>query len=124
MTSAKCSPEDIDAIVPFGSSIPAIDAAERDAIHANLGDRASDIPLICTIPYTGNCTAGNGAIGLCVAAAAISEQKLPARLHAGTPDGLNASAADAMDATLKRVLVMSASQGGQNTAVVLGSAES
>ncbi|MDG2424009.1 MAG: beta-ketoacyl synthase N-terminal-like domain-containing protein [Phycisphaerales bacterium] len=124
LTSAKCSPEDIDAIVPFGSSIPAIDAAERDAIHANLGDRASDIPLICTIPYTGNCTAGNGAIGLCVAAAAISEQKLPARLHAGTPDGLNASAADAMNAKLKRVLVMSASQGGQNTAVVLGSAES
>ncbi|MEE2907600.1 MAG: beta-ketoacyl synthase N-terminal-like domain-containing protein [Planctomycetota bacterium] len=124
LASADCTPGDIDVIVPFGSSIPAIDAAERDAFHATLGDRASEIPLICTIPFTGNCTAGNGAIGLCVAAAAISEQALPARLNAGAPDGLNASAADAVSHPMKRVLVTSASQGGQNTAVILGRAES
>ena len=120
MHSAKCTPGDIDAIVPFGSSMPAIDAGERDALHTTLGDRASQIPAICTIPYTGNCTAGNGAIGLCVATAALCEQTLPARLHGGTAEGIDAGPSDSMSHDMERILVTSCSQGGQNTAVILG----
>ena len=77
MHSAKCTAEDIDAIVPFGSSMPVIDAGERDALHQTLGEHASRIPAICTIPYTGNCTAGNGAIGLCVATVAALRADAP-----------------------------------------------
>ena len=120
MHSAKCTAEDIDAIVPFGSSMPVIDAGERDALHQTLGERASRIPAICTIPYTGNCTAGNGAIGLCVATAALCEQMLPARLHAGTAEGIDAGPCEAKSHDMERVLVTSCSQGGQNTAVILG----
>ncbi|MBG81399.1 MAG: hypothetical protein CMJ39_11925 [Phycisphaerae bacterium] len=122
MQSAGCTPDDLDAIIPLGSGIPAIDAAEREAMQNILGDRAGSIPIICTIPYTGNCTAGNGAIGLCVAAAALSKQQLPARLNGGSPDGLQAGTAPATDASLNRIMVTSASQGGQNTAVILGRA--
>ncbi|MCH2134012.1 MAG: hypothetical protein MK116_09715 [Phycisphaerales bacterium] len=124
LASAGCTAADIDAIVPLGSSIPAIDAAEQEAMHTVFGDRASSLPLVCTIPYTGNCTAGNGAIGLCVAAAALGHQRLPARLNAGTPESVEAGVAPATDADLGRIMVISASQGGQNTAVILGRADS
>ena len=120
MQAAGCGPTEIDAIVPFGSGIPAIDAAEREAIHAVFGEHATGIPLVCTVPFTGNCTAGNGAIGLCVAAAALDEQRLPARLNAGSTGDLHAGTAESTEASLRRILVTSASQGGQNTAVVLG----
>tara|TARA_B100002051_G_scaffold247467_1_gene256553 strand:- start:908 stop:2224 length:1317 start_codon:yes stop_codon:yes gene_type:complete len=123
MHSAGCTPDDIDAIVPFGSSMPVIDAGERDALHATLGDRVSSIPSICTIPYTGNCTAGNGAIGLCVATAALCEQTLPARLSAGTSEGVDAGPCESRSHDMRRILVTSCSQGGQNTAVILGRAE-
>ena len=100
--------------------MPVIDAGERDALHQTLGEHASRIPAICTIPYTGNCTAGNGAIGLCVATAALCEQMLPARLHAGTAEGIDAGPCEAKSHDMERVLVTSCSQGGQNTAVILG----
>ena len=124
LDSADCGPDGIDAIVPFGSSLPAIDAGEREALHATFGDRTASIPTICTIPYTGNCTAGNGAIGLCVATAALDAQTLPARLHPGTAVGLDAGACEARAHELNRILITSCSQGGQNTAVVLGRARS
>ena len=124
MHSAKCTSDQIDAIVPFGSSMPVIDAGEREALHATLGDRAANIPSICTIPYTGNCTAGNGAIGLCIATAALCEQTLPARLSAGPAEGIEAGPCESRSHDMQRILVTSCSQGGQNTAVILGRAQS
>ncbi|MHC4989440.1 MAG: beta-ketoacyl-[acyl-carrier-protein] synthase family protein [Planctomycetota bacterium] len=116
---AGVTPDDIDCIVPFGASIPHVDRLEAAAIRRVLGDRAADVPLILTVPFTGNCAAGHGAIGLCVAARAICEQRLPARLGTTDADTLDANAAPARDATLNTVLVLTPSQGGQNAAVVL-----
>jgi 3-oxoacyl-[acyl-carrier-protein] synthase II len=109
----------IHAIVPFGSSIPSVDQAEASAIKAIFGDRAARIPLVTTVPNVGNCNAGNGGVDLCVAARCLIEQKLPARLHTQGADGLDADACPAREARLDHVLVLSASQGGQNAAVVL-----
>ena len=114
----------IDAIVPFGSSIPSVDEAEALAIGSVFGDRASSIPLVTTVPNVGNCNAGNGAIGLCVAAKCLTEQMLPARLNSAGRDGLDAAACAARPAELTHVLVISTSQGGQNTAVILARTDS
>ncbi len=116
---AALTPGDIDAIVPFGSAIPSIDAAEATAIRRVFGDRAASIPLVTTVPAIGNCAAGNGAIGLSVAAKALRAQRLPARLHTSAAEGLDANAAPARDADLGHILVLTTSQGGQNAAVVL-----
>ncbi|MHC5022547.1 MAG: beta-ketoacyl-[acyl-carrier-protein] synthase family protein, partial [Planctomycetota bacterium] len=121
---AGIGPADVDAIAPFGSAVPVFDAAEASAIRRVFGDRAAAIPLITTVPYTGNCCAGNGAVALGVAAKCLRGQRLPARLNAGSAAGLQADAAPSSEAALDHVLVVSPSQGGQNTAVVLKRFES
>jgi 3-oxoacyl-[acyl-carrier-protein] synthase II len=111
---------EVDAIAPFGSSIPHVDEAEASAIRAVLGARAATVPVITTIPNVGNCNAGNTAVALSVAARALREQRLPARLGgAGSSRGLNAGAAPSTAAPLRNVLVFTMSQGGQNAAAVL-----
>lgn len=121
LESAGIDSSGVDAIVPFGCGIPTIDAAEAEAIRTVFGDRASDIELVLTVPFTGNCNAGNGTIQLAVACRCLQTQSLPARLNTGTLAGdLKAGPCDARDTALRTVLVLSASQGGQNTAVLLG----
>ncbi len=96
-----------------------VDAAEGAAIRSVFGDRAASIPLITTIPNAGNCAAGAGAVALCVAAKALKEQKLPARLNTAGAEGLDADACPARDAELNHLLITTTSQGGQNAAIVL-----
>jgi 3-oxoacyl-[acyl-carrier-protein] synthase II len=119
LDQAKLAPADMDAIVPFGSSIPSVDAAEASAIRAVFGERAASVPIITTVPNIGNCAAGNGAVGVCVAARCLREQKLPARLHTTGAEGLDANACPSRDAALDRILIVTTSQGGQNAAIVL-----
>ncbi|MDY7108696.1 MAG: beta-ketoacyl synthase N-terminal-like domain-containing protein [Planctomycetota bacterium] len=119
LDQAKLTAADIDAIVPFGSSIPSVDAAEAAAIRAVFGERASAVPIITTVPNAGNCAAGNGAVGACIAARCLREQKLPARLNTTGADGLEANACPSRETALERILIVTTSQGGQNAAIVL-----
>jgi 3-oxoacyl-[acyl-carrier-protein] synthase II len=119
LADAAIEPADVDAIVPFASSIPSVDAAERAAIIRVFGPRASEIPIVTTVPNVGNCNAGNSAVALCVGAKCLREQRLPARLHTSGAEGLDADAAPSRTAELRNVLVFTSSQGGQNAAVVL-----
>ena len=123
LSQAGLDADAIDAVVPFGSSIPAIDAVEGTALTSVFGVRAASIPLVTTVPNVGNCAAGNGAIGLAVAATCLREQKLPARLNTTGAVGLDANVTPARDAALKHMLVLATSQGGQNVAVVLSHAD-
>lgn len=119
LANAKVGADDVDAIVPLGSSIPATDAAESAAIRACFGARAAEVPIVTTVPFVGNCSAGNGGVALCVAARCVEKQHLPARLNTTGAHGLDADARPAVDADLDTVLVMTTSQGGQNAAVIL-----
>ena len=116
---ANLSPNDIDAVVPFGSGVPNNDAAEIHALRAVFGERAAEVPIVTTIPFTGNCAAGNGAVAMSVGAMCLKQQKLPARLNSVETSGLNAAAGPATDAPLRSVMVSTTSQGGQNVVVVL-----
>lgn len=119
IAQAGIAPEQIDAIAPFASGIPNSDRAEARAIHDVFGERAGDIPIIATVPFVGNCNAGNAAVVASIAAKSVYEQHLPARLNSSDCNGLNAAAAPAREATLEHVLVSTTSQGGQNAAMVL-----
>lgn len=122
MREAGVGPGEIDAVVPQALGVPDYDGPEALALRAVLGKRLDEIPAITLCPAIGDCSAGHGALQLGVAALALAHQRVPARLHAGRPVGLNAGAAGASSTKLRRVLVCSSSQGGQNAAVVLGRA--
>ncbi len=119
LAAAKVKPDEVDAIAPFGSSIPHIDRAEAAAIKRVFGNRAATIPLITTIPNVGNCCAGASAIPVAIAAKALKTQTLPARLHTTNAAGLNANASKSGPAQLRHILVMATGLGGQNAALVL-----
>ena len=120
MIEAECSPEDIDLIVPFGSGISKIDAVELEGLASIFGEKLQGIPTIITIPYTGNCMAGNGAICIGIAAKAIKEQMVPARLGSEKTNGIDASKSEALKTSINRVLVVTPSEGGQCVAIILG----
>ena len=119
LNDAEMTADEIDAVVPFGSGIAAMDKADRTAMASVFGPRVADIPLVLPIPYVGNCGAGAGAISLSVAARCLQEQRLPARINAEGVEGLNANATAATDASLRAMLVFTTSLGGHNAAVIL-----
>ena len=112
--------EQIDVIVPMGSGVPELDKAEIGAFRAVFGARLASIPMLTVQPSAGNCVAGAGGLQLTAATLALRNQRLPARLNAGTPvAGLLAGAAPSREAKLQYALLCSGSLGGQNAAVVL-----
>jgi hypothetical protein len=64
--------------------------------------------------------AGNGAICIGVAAKAIKEQTVPARLGSDKTTGINAEKCDSKETQINNVLVVTPSEGGQCVAIILG----
>jgi 3-oxoacyl-[acyl-carrier-protein] synthase II len=117
---AGIGPGQVDAIVPLASGVASMDAPEAGALRAIFGERVREIPLVTLSPYVGNCMAGIGGMQAAVAARCLYEQRLPARLHRGSPGGgLQAGAAPSRGASMTHVLVCTGSLGGQNAALVL-----
>lgn len=121
LEQAKVAASEIDAIVPMALGNPGSDAAEAGALRRVFGARLKEIPLVTLSPQLGGCVSGTGAIQAAVGALCVRHQRLPARLHAGSVAAdLQAGAAPAREARLRRVLVCSGSQHGQHAAMVLG----
>lgn len=114
---------EIDAVVPQASGHAPTDRAEMAALRAVLGARASSVPLVTLTPALGELVAGRGGVQAGVGALCLREQRLPARVHAGRPEGgALAGAEPSRPAALRRVLVCTSSMGGSNAALVLGAA--
>jgi len=122
LEDARADIDSIDAIVPFGTGVPALDSAERQGIARIFGPRTRSIPIVTITPSIGNLGAGAGAVAACVAVECLRRQVLPARLNAQGVADLDANAVPARSAALNRVLVVLPSFGGQNGAIVLGKA--
>ncbi|MCW5768539.1 MAG: hypothetical protein KIT19_07630 [Phycisphaeraceae bacterium] len=121
LDSARCTPEEIDAIFPLAACVPWMDRAEGEALREVFGDRLASIELATLSPQLGQNLAGDGAVRVGIAAMCIEQQLLPARLHSGKASvGLHAGPAPARAAQLRKVLVCTSSNGGQNAALVLG----
>ncbi|CAN5687823.1 beta-ketoacyl-ACP synthase II [soil metagenome] len=120
LQDAGLAPGDIDAAVVLGSGSPAMDLGEAGALAAVFGAGVRDLPLVTIGPNIGNCMAAVGGLMACVGALVMREQRLPARLNAGTPVlGLRAGAASQVAADIEHLLVATSSLGGQNAALVL-----
>ncbi|HHN78062.1 MAG TPA: hypothetical protein ENK11_05230 [Phycisphaerales bacterium] len=120
MDDAGVGPGEIDAIVPGAMGVPAVDRGEQNALAAVFGDRLGEIETITITPAIGMTAAGHGSLLAAAGALAISRQRLPARVHGGTPAGpMRAGAVPARDADLRTVLVCTPSLGGQVGALVL-----
>lgn len=123
IADAGLTPDEIDAVFPQATGVPAMDGPEGLALAAVFGDRLGEIPAIPISPYVGDTMAAAGAMQAIVAAKSLEAQQIPARLHAGTPAGSVCAAASPSESReLRAVLVCSASLAGQCAAVVLGRA--
>lgn len=121
LRDAKLTPDAIDLILPVGSGFAECDAAEANALRAVFGDRLSQIPVISSKTYIGNCGAGAGGIDIVIAAKALHEQTIPPVINCDDPlSGLNAATSPARSATLRNVLTINTSLGGQNAALIVG----
>lgn len=124
LRDAKIGPDDIDAIVPAAMCVSTLDRAELGGLERVFGARLPEIPLVTLTPFVGQLFSGAGAIAMAVGAKAVSEQRLPARLHGGRPDArAGAGASESVDAELMNVLVCTGSLSGQAAAVVLRRAD-
>ena len=120
LEDAGVRPEQIDVIVPMGTGVPELDRPEIGAFRRVFGARLGQIPLLTIQPNAGNCVAGVGGLQITAAALALKNQRLPARIHGGTPvPGFLAGAAPSREAELQYALLCCGSLGGQNAAVVL-----
>jgi 3-oxoacyl-[acyl-carrier-protein] synthase II len=125
LREARLEPDAIDMIVPFGLGYGDYDRAEAAALKAVFGERIKDIPLVAPKAMAGSCGAGAGGLDICIAAKAIAEQTVPARINCDNPiEGLCAATAKPQAATLRHVLTCSTSLGGQNAAIILGKPDS
>jgi 3-oxoacyl-[acyl-carrier-protein] synthase II len=120
LDDAKLKPESIDAIIPHASGHPVSDAGELGALRAVFGRRLTDIPLVTLTPNIGETAAATGGLAAVVGALCLRNQKLPARVHAGKPHpDAQAGPAPGRVATLRHILVLNSSMGGQNAALIL-----
>jgi 3-oxoacyl-[acyl-carrier-protein] synthase II len=122
LRDADLSPADIDAVIPYGSGVPALDGLEANALARVFGADVSRKALITLAPSIGATCAGFGAIAVAVAARALAEQRLPARLNAASTGALAAAAAPSASHALRNILVCTPSLGGQNSAAIISRA--
>ena len=119
LRDAGVKPSDIDAIVPYGCGVPAIDALEANALARVFGDALSTKPIVTLSPSIGATVAGFGTIAVSVAVRCLTEQRLPARLNSASTGRLAATAAPSGARALRHILVCTPSLGGQNSAVIV-----
>ena len=119
LADAGVAPTEIDAIIPYGSGVPDLDGLERNALARVFGDGLATKPIVTLAPSVGATIAGFGTIAVAVAARALAEQRLPARLATTAATGLLANAAPSEARDLRHILVSTPSLGGQNSAVVV-----
>jgi 3-oxoacyl-[acyl-carrier-protein] synthase II len=124
LRDAGIAPDAVDAIIPYGCGVPALDALEANAFARVFGARLADIPIVTIAPAIGATVAGFGTIAVAVAVKCLAEQRLPARLNSGATGRLRAGAAPTEARALRHVLVCTPSLGGQNSAVVIAKAAS
>jgi len=83
---AGLSPDDIDYINAHGTSTPAGDIAETEAIKRLLGERAYRVPVSSSKSQFGHLLGAAGAIEAIVSILAIQEGLLPPTINYTTPD--------------------------------------
>jgi len=121
MKDAGINPEDIDYINAHGTSTPAGDAAETNALKRALGDHASKVAVSSTKSMTGHLLGAAGGIEAVFSVLAIRDQILPPTINLDNPDpacDLDYVANTARDAKIDVAMSNSFGFGGTNGTLI------
>jgi 3-oxoacyl-[acyl-carrier-protein] synthase II len=121
IAEAQIEPDQLDLIIPHGTGIPSDDIAEAKAIHASLGEAASEIPVWPTKSMLSNTGATAGSLDVIAATYAINEQKIPSAKNCeNIAHGCNLNIVrKTLEKEIKYALSCSYTYGGHTAAVVL-----
>ena len=121
LTEAQVKPEELDLVIPHGTSIAADDLAESKALESVLGDAVTDVPVLPTKSMVSNTGAASGTIDIIAAIHAMRDGKIPAGLNCDKKtDGCNLNiVTEAIEKDVRCVLCCSYTYGGQTAAIIL-----
>lgn len=122
LDDARIHPAQIDYINAHASSTRVNDSSETACIKTVFGDRAREIPVTGTKPYTAHPLGATGAMEIVICCLAMANRWVPPTLHYETPDpdcDLDYVPNHAREQTLRTVLSNSFGFGGINSSVVL-----
>jgi 3-oxoacyl-[acyl-carrier-protein] synthase II len=86
LRNAELNPDDIDYINAHGTSTPAGDAAETQAIKTAFGDKAYRVPVSSTKSMTGHMLGAAGGVEAIFSILALRDQVIPPTINLETPD--------------------------------------
>ena len=118
---AGITPSDIDYINAHGTSTPANDKNETEAIKTVLGEEASEVVISSTKSMTGHLLGGGGAFESMASILSIKHGKVPPTINLNDPDeecDLNYTPNNAVDLTIKTAMSNSFGFGGHNAVLV------
>ena len=112
---------DIDYINAHGTSTPANDKNETEAIKTVLGEEASEVVISSTKSMTGHLLGGGGAFESMASILSIKHSKVPPTINLNDPDeecDLNYTPNNAVDLSIKTAMSNSFGFGGHNAVLV------
>mgnify|MGYP001272086726 CR=1 FL=1 len=118
---AGITPSDIDYINAHGTSTPANDKNETEAIKTVLGEKASEVVISSTKSMTGHLLGGGGAFESMASILSIKHSKVPPTINLNDPDeecDLNYTPNDAVDLEINTAMSNSFGFGGHNAVLV------
>ena len=118
---AGITPSDIDYINAHGTSTPANDKNETEAIKTVLGEKASEVVISSTKSMTGHLLGGGGAFESMASILSIKHSKVPPTINLNDPDeecDLNYTTNNAVDLSIKTAMSNSFGFGGHNAVLV------
>ena len=118
---AGITPSDIDYINAHGTSTPANDKNETEAIKTVLGEEASEVVISSTKSMTGHLLGGGGAFESMASILSIKHSKVPPTINLNNPDeecDLNYTPNNAVDLSIKTAMSNSFGFGGHNAVLV------
>lgn len=121
LNDAGLNTEDIGYINAHGTSTPAGDKAETEAVKAAFGDYAYKIPLSSTKSMTGHLLGAAGGIEAVFSILALRDQVLPPTINLETPDpecDLDYVPNTARESQLKACMTNSFGFGGTNSTLI------
>ena len=118
---AGITPSAIDYINAHGTSTPANDKNETEAIKTVLGEEASEVVISSTKSMTGHLLGGGGAFESMASILSIKHSKVPPTINLNDPDeecDLNYTPNNAVDLSIKTAMSNSFGFGGHNAVLV------